>query len=60
MSQIVNPNLCRPEMCSIYPGVKTNYISITLPDVIKYLGLNLDKQLNRPEIVARSAGMTTM
>lgn len=59
MSQIVNPNLCCPEMCSFYPGVKTNYISITLPDSIKYLGLNLDKQLNRLEIVARSAVMMT-
>lgn len=42
MFQIVNPNLRCPEISSFYPGVKTNYISIILPGMIKYLKLNLD------------------
>jgi len=46
MSQIVNPNICYPKLCSFYSGVQTNYIYIILPDMIKYIGLNLDKWLN--------------
>jgi len=33
-------------LSSSYHGLKTNYISVTLPDMIKYLGLNLGIQLN--------------